>query len=118
MSSRRSSAVIAMEVDSLWRKYLEAYKNYCSFPIKSLNFAFWAKICDIRRERYVNALVSAPEMVKNVHEIFRKKDMTEESIKKSCQTIRRWRKIKMEVKKVSNIRKTMSADMNAAYYAN
>jgi len=41
MSSRRSSAVIAMEVDSLWRKYLEAYKNYCSFPIKSLNFVIF-----------------------------------------------------------------------------
>ena len=107
MSEQRIS--IVLEVDQLWRNYLEARKRYFSYPVSSFDFCIWAQICDIRKKRYVDAFVSAPKDVQVAQKIFRDRDMKDNfgKIRKEVQPKRRWREIKKVIKKPHNFRKVI-----------
>lgn len=108
MSEQRIS-VIVLEVDQLWRNYLEAKKKYFSYPVSSFDFCIWAQICDIRKKRYVDAFVSAPKDVQVAQKFFRDRDMKDNfgKIRKEVQPKRRWREIKKVIKNPHNFRKVI-----------
>lgn len=131
-SQRISISQLAIDLDVQWRKYLDINNKYCKAPINSFDFALFAKMSDIEREKYIDMLNDQrlPEMVKKFHYVQRSIDLSfkgdwkigmkimEEEKQKRARNpaMRRWTKVKTAIKN-KNVLNKCSDDSYSAYIA-
>ena len=131
-SQRISISQLAINLDVQWRKYLDVHNQYCKTPINTFDFAFFAKMCDVQRKKYIDMLTDPqiPEMVKDLHYAQRSIDLSfkgdwkigmkimEEKKQKRARMpmMRRWDKVKAAMKN-KNVLKKFSDDSYSAYIA-
>ncbi len=131
-SQRVSISQLAINLDVQWRKYLDIHNKYCKSPINTFDFAFFAKMCDVQRKKYIDMLTDPqiPEMVKDLHYAQRSIDLSfkgdwkigmkkmEERKQKRARMpmMRRWAKVKTAIKN-KNVLNKCSDDSYSAYIA-